>query len=309
MLEPIEWAAVDWGTSNVRVWGVGTDGRHTAPSVSTNGMSRLSPSQFPKVLEDLLVGFTQINGRALEVVICGMAGARDGWCEAPYLAVPTSLSELGKRAVSPTNAPAGLVPVILPGMCQRQTENEDIMRGEETQLLGLLAARPQYSGVVVMPGTHSKWAQLDNGHLVDFVTAMTGELYSAITIGTVLRHSFDPNAAGEEYEAGVEAGLKAGLDAPGRVTALMFRARAAALLSGREQAWSSGYLSGLLIGAEVGGHRSWLSARTTVPIIGSARLGASYAKALAKIGIEGEILDASEVTVAGLKLARKERLN
>ena len=180
------------------------------------------------------------------------------------------------------------------------------MRGEETQLLGLMTQRPAFEGAIVLPGTHSKWARIEHGRVVGFSTAMTGELHAAIATGTVLANSIAPNANGDAHDQGVDDGLRDGLEHPNRLTSTVFRTRAAGLISGQSPAWSSGYLSGLLVGSEVAGYQSWFIGQTSVPIVGSKRLGTIYAAALARMGIKGDLLDADAVTVAGLRQAYME---
>jgi 2-dehydro-3-deoxygalactonokinase len=135
---------------------------------------------------------------------------------------------------------------------------------------------------------------------------MTGELYEALGIHTVLRYSLIGDHTGPTTEEGIAAGLEAGLDYPERLSSLLFRTRAAALLSGKSPDWCSGYLSGLLVGSEIGGHRDWIDPGTPVPLIGSARLCRLYGAALTKIGARSEAIDATEATVAGLVAARQQ---
>lgn len=300
MAEDVAWVAVDWGTSNVRVWGIGPDGAVRFSESSDRGMGRITPADYPSVLNGLLAPH---DASGKDALVCGMAGARQGWKEAPYIETPAALTRLIEGAVVPPGAPAR----ILPGVCQRGG-SEDVMRGEETQLLGLLALRPGYAGPVVMPGTHSKWVELDGGRIVRFATAMTGELYDVLGTHSVLRHSLAGDREGPATEDGVAEGLAAGLDTPARLTGLLFRTRAASLLSGRGADWCSGYLSGLLVGAEIGGHREWLGS-DPVPLIGSARLCRLYAAGLARIGVASEIIDATDAVLAGLKAARQQRTN
>jgi 2-dehydro-3-deoxygalactonokinase len=179
------------------------------------------------------------------------------------------------------------------------------MRGEETQLLGLLALRPGFSGTVCMPGTHSKWVRLEGGRIERFATAMTGELFEAIGAHTVVRHSLVGEQMGPATEDGIAEGLAAGLETPELLTTLLFRTRAASLLSGKGADWCSGYLSGLLVGAEVGGRRDWIGANP-IPLIGSARLCRLYGAALQQIGARTETIDATDATIAGLIAARRQ---
>jgi 2-dehydro-3-deoxygalactonokinase len=294
-----EWVAVDWGTSNVRAWGIAADGSHTFSRQSDRGMGKIGRTDYPAVLAEL-IGDSAPAGT--DTVVCGMAGARQGWLEAPYLDTPADLTRLATGAVQPDGT--GFAVRILPGVCQRSSGHEDVMRGEETQLLGLLALQPGFEGTAILPGTHSKWVEIRGGRIVRFSTAMTGELYEVLSQHSVLRHSFAAGAIdGPEIEDGIAEGMRAGLESPALATSLIFRTRAAALLSGKGADWCSGYLSGLLVGVEIGGHRDWLSG-SPVPLIGSARFGRLYGAALKLIGVTGTPVDASDATISGLIAAR-----
>lgn len=294
------WVAVDWGTSNLRAWQIGAGGDVVASFSSPQGMGKLTPAEFPAVLEDLLA---PVPGDAVDVLICGMAGARQGWKEAPYLDAPADLSHLVRSAVIPPMTSGRLLPRILPGVCLREPGAEDVMRGEETQLLGLSALQSGFSGLVVMPGTHSKWALLDGRVLTRFSSAMTGEIFEVLKTHSVLRHSLGGDLAGPDRTQGFDAGLSLGLDRPERLTATLFKVRAGALLNGRSPAYSAGFLSGLLIGAEIGGQRDWIGT-AEVPLIGSTALCALYVTAFERIGARARIVDATDATLAGLKAAR-----
>jgi 2-dehydro-3-deoxygalactonokinase len=298
-----EWIAVDWGTSNVRAWGIGPDGSTLFERASPEGMGKLGPTDYPAVFEKLIGAEVQGKG-PFDVLICGMAGARQGWREAPYLETPADLHAIARKAVKPPMRGTKFRPRILPGVCQRGGA-EDVMRGEETQLLGLSALRAGFSGTVVMPGTHSKWARLASGRVEKFATAMTGELFDLLGTHSVLRHSLGGEQTGPATEDGVDAGLSAGLATPGQLTSLLFRTRAASLLSQKGADWCAGYLSGLLVGAEIGGKRDWIE-DAPIPLIGSARLCRLYAAALARIGAHSETIDATTATLAGLSAARRQ---
>lgn len=295
-----EWVAVDWGTSNVRAWGMAAGGGHSFATQSDQGMGKIGRADYPTVLAELVGDHAAAS---TPVIVCGMAGARQGWLEAPYIETPADLNVLAQGAVRPEGA--GFPVQILPGVCQR-TGGEDVMRGEETQLLGLLGAKPGFEGTVILPGTHSKWVELRGGRIVRFQTAMTGELYEVLSQHSVLRHSFSAGSIdGPAIEDGMAAGMQAGVESPALATSLFFRTRAAALLSGKGADWCSGYLSGLLVGTEIAGHRDWLGTQP-VPLIGSARFGRLYGAALKLVGAIGEPMDATDVTLAGLKQARTQ---
>jgi 2-dehydro-3-deoxygalactonokinase len=300
--DAVEWVAVDWGTSNLRAWGIDSAGGTVFARSSPEGMGRLTREDYPGVLGGLLSGLVE---RPTDVLVCGMAGARQGWMEAPYVEVPAALSALGRFAVTPQMHSSQFSVRILPGLCQRSIGAEDVMRGEETQLLGLTVLRPGYSGPVLMPGTHCKWVTVDAGRIERFESAMTGEIFDVMGHHSVLRHSLVGETSGPASEDGLMAGLEAGLEDPGRLTSLLFKTRAAALLSARGPDWCSGYLSGVLVGAEVGGHRSWFGTGV-VPLIGSDRLNHLYAAALRMAGAAGEAMDATAATLAGLAEARRQ---
>jgi 2-dehydro-3-deoxygalactonokinase len=298
-----EWVAVDWGTSNLRAWALDGSGAVVASRSSPQGMGKLEPGQYPAALTELLDDIEPSSGPSLEVLICGMAGARQGWLEAPYLEAPTDLRALVGGAVRPQMPNGRIVPAILPGVCQKGASFDNVMRGEETQLLGLSTLDPEFSGVVCMPGTHSKWATLSRSRIERFSTAMTGELYEVLRTHSVLRHSLTGDLDGPGRAEGFEAGSDAGLARPDNLLGQLFQVRAGSLLSGRQPDFSAGYLSGLLIGTEIGANRGWI-AQNEVPLIGSPALCALYAQILGKIGISSRLVDATDAVLAGLSSAR-----
>lgn len=297
-----DWLAVDWGTSNLRLWGIEADGGIAFSRASDQGMGKLTREAYPGVLTALLAGAVDTSA-PLDVLICGMAGARQGWLEAPYLEAPADLSHLSARSVAPALPGTGLSAKILPGVCLKTPGAEDVMRGEETQLLGLSALIPGFSGLVVMPGTHSKWATLTGTRIERFSSAMTGEIFEVLRTHSVLRHSLQGELDGPDRDVGFEAGLGQGLEAPQRLTATLFKVRAGSLLAGRSAPWCAGFLSGLLIGAEIGGQRDWIT-DAEIPLIGSTGLCGLYAQAFAVLGARTRIVDATDATLAGLKAAR-----
>jgi 2-dehydro-3-deoxygalactonokinase len=295
-----DWIAVDWGTSNMRAWGIDSRGAVVTSGSSPRGMGSLEPSQYSDVLNEVIGPW--LRDRNTDILVCGMAGARQGWVEAPYLDSPADLRGLGVAAV-PVPSESGSVR-ILPGVCQKTPGAENVMRGEETQLLGLGELMPNFSGLVCMPGTHCKWAELDGTRLVGFSTAMTGELFAILSTHSVLRHSVTLDEGQVESDEGFDAGVMLGLERPQDLSSLLFSVRAGSLLSRREPNWCRGYLSGLLIGAEIGARRDVLGT-SELPLIGAPALCARYARAIDFAGGSSRILDATETTLAGLRAARR----
>jgi len=286
-----DWIGADWGTTNLRVW-VFRDGECVRRS-SGRGMSTTRADDFENVLVGLIGDLLDPTAE-VPVVVCGMAGARQGWTEAPYIPVPSIPPGLGKAVRVETNDKR-LTVHILPGMSQ--ADPPDIMRGEETQISGFLQTQPDFDGVLCMPGTHTKWVQISAGEVVSFRTYMTGELHGLISEHSVVRHSFDASvwSDGDFVEAVNES-----LSRPESLASGLFRLRADGILNDATSAAAK--LSGALIGAELASARPyWLGQR--VAILGNAKVAGCYATALEAQGVGAEIANAEAATVAGLRKA------
>ena len=292
MVSP-DWIAVDWGTTRLRVWAM--RGSEVLESRSSDkGMGGLSPAEFePALLE--LVGDWLDQG-PLPVIACGMVGARTGWVEAEYRATPcTPLDAL--RATRPAVTDQRLQVHVLPGLSQ--IDPPDVMRGEETQIAGFLAANPAFRGTLCLPGTHCKWVSIADGRVEGFHTFMTGEVYALLSRQSVLRHTIgearpDPVSFSE---AAAQALAHADMAPAG-----LFSLRAAALLEGLPPEVGAGRLSGLLIGSELAAAQPLWKDRRVV-IIGAPELSALYARALTQAGANADELDGGALVLAGLSAA------
>jgi 2-dehydro-3-deoxygalactonokinase len=129
-------------------------------------------------------------------------------------------------------------------------------------------------------------------------------MFEVLRTHSVLRHSLGGDLEGPGRDEGFAVGVQAGLDHPERLLGQLFEVRAGSLLSGRQPDWCAGYLSGLLIGSEIGANRQWIGT-AEVPLIGSAALCALYGQALTRIGVRSRLVDATEAVLAGLKAARQ----
>lgn len=284
-----DWIAVDWGTSHLRAWAMTGGGDFRAEAVSDNGMLRLSRDGFERALLDLISPW--LGAGQMEVLACGMVGSRQGWAEVPYIPAPCKPLEM--QPVSVKSADERLRVRIVPGI--RQDRPADVMRGEETQIAGYLATHPGFDGILCLPGTHTKWAEVSAGEVVSFRTFMTGELFAMISDQSVLRHSLDE---GWDDTAFAESVADA-LSRPEMLAARLFAIRAEGLLAGLDGGKARARLSGLLIGAELAGSRPYWLGRD-VAIVGAAELGRIYRDALRGQGLEAAIADGGEMTRAGL---------
>lgn len=278
---------VDWGTSNLRVMRIADGGRVLDSRSDPRGAGGLRPDQFHDVLLD--AGGDWLN-EGLPVLVSGMAGARDRWREMAYLPCPAGVADLAGAVASPDDAP--LVRLV-PGVAVFEDERlQDVMRGEETQVLGLDL---QDDAVVVGPGTHSKWVRTAQSRITGFRTFMTGELFAAIRKGTILGADMgEPGVDDDAFAAGAARALK-----DPAVTAALFSVRVEGLAGRLSPASSADYLSGLLIGAEVAAQ---LDTRDRpVILIGAEALCRRYAAALALGGFNDvRIADGAAATALGL---------
>jgi 2-dehydro-3-deoxygalactonokinase len=293
-----DWIAVDWGTSRLRAWAMTAGGAAISAVASEDGMGRLAPEGFEPALLRLVAPWLRA-GHATPVVVCGMAGARQGWAEAGYRAVPCPPA--GPGAVTVTTADPRLAVRILPGLSQTRPA-PDVMRGEETQIAGLFARIPDFDGTACLPGSHSKWAQLSAGEVVSFQTYLSGELFAALAGHSVLRHSVA--ATGWDEAAFAEA-VSDAIAHPARFAQRLFGLRAEALLAGLSPETARARLSGLVIGLELAAARPyWLGAR--VALVAEGGTGRAYVAALALQGAAVETFPTEELTLAGLTAAYRQ---
>ena len=272
--------ALDWGTTSARAYRLGAGGRVLDVRNGTLGVQRLDGLAFPDAF-DRLVG--EWRDERVPRIACGMVGSRQGWREAPYVPCPASLDRLSQGLVDAGDRDVSIVP----GLSTRDASGiPDVMRGEETQLLGAVGPDLPRT-LVVLPGTHSKWARVDRGVVLDFITYMTGELYDALLGHTILGRlaGGEPTAgASAAFERGVERGLGAG-----GLMHDIFGARTLALMGELATGDVAEWLSGLLVGREIRNARTWAQRAgddaSAVLVIGSDALATRYRKALAASGI------------------------
>ncbi|WP_417826813.1 2-dehydro-3-deoxygalactonokinase [Thalassospira povalilytica] len=304
------WIAVDWGTSNLRVWAMDDSANILAMAESPLGMNAIAGDDklsFEGVLIGLIDRWLDPTIRNVPVVICGMAGARQGWLEAPYCEVPVAPRDLASGAVSPTVADPRVAVSILPGLCQRPKDvgeisgDADVMRGEETQLVGFMNQNPDFAGWVCLPGTHSKWARVADGKITAFRTYMSGEVFALLSRQSILRHS-----VGDDWDDAAFAGaVRAAKAQPSSFLHQLFTVRAAGLvaLNGADVPSGVAVLSGSVIGLEIADILDRLQDGETIALVGAGKLASLYQAALAVHGQTALAMDGGAITLAGLSQA------
>jgi 2-dehydro-3-deoxygalactonokinase len=293
--------AGDWGTSHLRLF-LCDDHGAVRESVNGPGVAEVR-RPFAEVFESLIESWESRHG-PLPAVLCGMVGSSIGWTQAPYVSCPAVPAAIMDACVS---LRGGRVQVV-PGLkCQNRLGAPDVIRGEETQVLGALSLNPELRHgrqLLCLPGTHTKWLALRDGLIEEFLTAPAGELFGALRDHSVLVPKRPPNAdsiGNVEFEAGVRRCMEHP-HAP--VLHLLFECRSRLLNGELNPESAAGFLSGLLIGTDVGGALHLFGgsiAERTVHVIGAHRLTQLYATALALRSHTPRQLDGAAASLAGLK--------
>ncbi|PKU25614.1 2-dehydro-3-deoxygalactonokinase [Telmatospirillum siberiense] len=285
--------ALDWGTSSLRAYLLG-DGGAVLDEVSLPwGIMATPDGDFAKALETATAPWRRVHPD-LPMIAAGMIGSAQGWRQVPYVSCPAGPSELaadiGRQAADP-NIPLPIVPgVSIDG------DIPDVMRGEETQVLGALHLAPHlfHRSLLVMPGTHSKWVSVQDGAITDFTTYLTGELFAVLARHSILgrpaieaARDVPPANAPVSWDS-FERGVRMVRDTPSRgLSSLLFSARTLVLAGRLAPSDSLDYLSGLVIGEELRGALAPRKAGDGGPLalIGEKTLCERYRRALVLFGI------------------------
>ena len=298
---PAALIAIDWGTTSARAYRLDAAGEVLAAHSAPLGIKAIHDGQFRPALDALLADW---RDDAAPRIACGMIGSRQGWIEAPYVDCPAGLAKLGEML---TQTPGGGLAIVPGARCVDAAGVPDVMRGEETQLAGALRDDVPRM-LAVLPGTHSKWALVERGVLVDFATYMTGELYAILLdhsiLGRMAANGADvASAAGMAFKRGVARGLAANGFAHA-----VFGARTLALAGDLAPEEVGDWLSGVLIGDEIRAARSWARERgadaADVRVIGDDMIVARYTTALGEAGVRAEAGPAVAAAQGLFRIAR-----
>ncbi len=277
--------AIDWGTTCLRAGLAGRDGRVLDRRSEPSGILNVPNADFDGVFERV-VGPWLRQHPGIPVFASGMIGSRQGWHEAPYVECPAGAADLARALLDATTRDGTTIRFV-PGLSLVDEAGiPDVMRGEETQIIGSLQPGDDAPQLFVLPGTHSKWALVDRGRILRFATFMTGEVFAVLRGHSILgRHM--------QGDADHDAAFRRGIDAAGETGAellhRLFSVRTLGLFERLPATSLSSYLSGLIVGTEIGGAMNWLGRAPgndlTVTVVGEARLTALYRQALGKRGI------------------------
>lgn len=278
--------AVDWGTTNRRAWRIEPDGALAGEFEDGRGVLSVDKAGFPAAVAEIR---KRLGNHPL--LMAGMVGSNRGWVEAPYVPCPAGLDELAAGVAWPQADAA-----IVPGLSFEGEGRGDVMRGEEVQVLGAIAAGLMPADALVChPGTHNKWIRVRGGRIEQFMTVMTGEMFSLLGEHSILSDLLaEPVAPGAAFIEGVGRGLRGAT-----LTAELFAVRASVLLGRRARADAAPFTSGLLIGADLG---AGLAGADDGPVIvmGRPELTALYAAALAETGRQARVVDGEQAFLAGI---------
>jgi 2-dehydro-3-deoxygalactonokinase len=273
--------AIDWGTSSFRAYLMSGAGEILDEVASADGIGNVAAGAYPATLERL-IGRWLAAHPALPVIASGMVGSRHGWREAPYLACPAGPRDVAERLTA-VEANGRRV-VLAPGLSCGDEAGADVMRGEETEILGIADAGAQ---LIVLPGSHSKWARVEGERIVAFRTFITGELFAALrdhTVAGAFARAAPAKEPGPAFALAVERGAAAArCETKFGLLGHLFGARALPLTGKLDPDDAGEYLSGLLIGAEIG------EARRLYPdeephVAGAEALVKRYLKAFEALG-------------------------
>ena len=285
--------AIDWGTTSLRVYRLDATGGIVDARSAPAGILSVENGRFADVLEQH-AGDWMADGEK-QIVMSGMIGSRQGWLEVPYAACPAGLDEIaaGMRKIAWASGEAWIAPGIT---CRDDAGVPDVIRGEETQILGSLDQFGAGRHTICLPGTHSKWVEVEAGRIVHFSTHMTGEAFAVFKGHSILGRMMKDGMTDRNAFAD---GVRRSADGGGMLHHL-FGVRSRGLFGELPDSAATSYLSGLLIGHEI---RASAVSRRKVHLLCTPQLAEVYRQALDVVGLESSTLDTDAVTVGLFRLA------
>jgi len=286
---------INWGSSNLRAYLIGADGQIRDAYEAPAGVTTLDRDGMAAAADAIRARWPNAG----HAYAAGMIGSNVGWVDAGYVECPAGAATVAQSLVR--TQIGGLSLSIVPGMaCVRPIDGApDVMRGEETELLGLLrGGNVDPDAIVALPGTHTKWIQLSEGRVESFMTSMSGELFDRLASGGLLASVLEgPGEPGPAFAEGVRAAANGTLG----LGALLFGVRARMIRGALPRDQTSSYLRGLLAGAEIADALALFPAlgSASVPLVGSGPVTRLYQAALAELGIAAHAVASAEAVVRG----------
>jgi 2-dehydro-3-deoxygalactonokinase len=286
----------DWGTTNRRAWAVDSAGAVLDRRQDDHGLLGVKDRAFEASFRDFVGGWLS-QAPGAPILMAGMVGSKLGWREAPYVPTPARFMDLARQVVE--LPPLDGHPIrIVPGLVCRTGGIPDVMRGEETQLFGLLQ-QGRGDRLCVLPGTHSKWAEIKGDGVAGFRTYMTGELFAQLSSSGTIAQLMQRDAPHHvvAFRQGVTASAR---QSAGGLLNRLFSARTLGLFGELPAEAIGSYLSGLLIGAELRDATAESRPESPIAVIGSQRMIALYLEALALLGLPAEAIEGDTLLRAAL---------
>ena len=294
--------ALDWGLSSFRAYLLDDSGVVLQSLSEDTGVLSIEADGFEQCLRQ---HFLKLEGISAEtaIIASGMITSKQGWCETPYVACPASIDDLARGLLSIEMKGYGRIHFV-PGVNQLSPA-PDIMRGEETQLAGIQSI----DGVTaILPGTHSKWARLQDSEITRFKTFMTGEMYAILIKHSILGKTSSSTWSEDSFRSGVQKGFSFQEQKRGLLSEL-FQVRVQAIMGNIPDESVASYLSGLLLGCEIGDAlQSGFESDGQKLIVGVERLATLYKSALAECGIGAEIVREDLAATGLFRIAKKAQL-
>ncbi len=287
---------IDWGSSNVRAFLLNDTGKVMDSRQSRKGIKFVAKGEYPAVYNEITDGWREQSRFTL---MAGMVGSANGWEEAPYIPLPTSPDTIGDsifKMRSMENV------YIVGGFSYHCPEKNtyDVIRGEEVQVFGLITKLPRADHLLCLPGTHSKWLNINADNVISsFTTVMTGDFYEAICSKTIIAMSLDEEQeeSREVFERGVRLSKSSGC-----LMSHVFSIRGALLFGQLQKKHVCSMVSGVLIGDEIENMKQLYDTKAMIHVVAAGALCDSYARALDVFGYEYQLHDGESLSLAGMQM-------
>ena len=295
--DEIDWIAIDWGTTNFRAWII-KNNKILKEINRPHGIKNIPNKNFEDILNKN-IKIPKKNNRKIKIISCGMIGSKQGWLDTGY---EKNLNLTKNNLVKVKTKNKNIDFYIVKGLSQKQPY--DVIRGEETQVLGYLESDKKFSGFICLPGTHSKWIKITKGKLINFKTYMTGELFEIISRNSILKYSINDKKINLKiFKNSVLLSQKKYFN----LFEYLFEFRSRSLLT-KKKYYPKSELLAYLIGNEIKSNINKLR-NFKVIIIGSDYNSKLYSQAMQILKIDNKIINSKNITINGLRILFNKFVN